>query len=377
MDEQVRILHIVNSMNRGGIETLLMSLYRNVDRKRIQFDFLSHTKDSCFTKEIESLGGRVYCIPRFSFWRFDKQYQEYVNFFAEHSEYQIVHSHINLSSLGVLRAAYKAGVPVRICHLHNTNRKEKHIPLSYRCKKLVFPLTSRFLTHRFACSKLVAMHGYGKKSEEAVIIKNGVETEKFQFCLANRIRKRKELDWKDKRVFLDVASLTTQKNHSFLIEVFNEILKLEKNAILALAGTGSLRTQIETQVKRLGIEENVQFLGARNDVPDLLRAADLFLLPSLYEGFGIALLEAQTAGIFSVASDSIPREVDVADLIRFVSLEESANRWAQIALEEVNRKRKSRETYAEIVKNAGYDICTSVKELTEFYLNEYQKNLNV
>jgi len=357
---------------------LLMNLYRNIDRTKIQFDFLVHSlEEKYFDKEIEELGGRIYRIPRFSPWRFDKQFKEYDKFFKTHPEYRVVHSHINMNSLGTLRAAYKAGVPTRICHLHCTKLKGRKIPFSYRCKKLAFPLISRYLTHRFACSKLSAQEGYGSDHGKALILKNGVQTEKFRFILSDRNKKREELGWNDKLVILSVANFVEPKNHSFMIEVFNETLKRRKDVLLALAGCGPLQEQIEAQVDRLGIRSNVQFLGARNDVPELLNAADLFLFPSLHEGFPVSLVEAQSSGIPIVLSAAVTRETEITDLMTFVSLEESASYWARIILKEADRKRNPRETYAEVVKNAGYDISSSAEKLTEFYLSEYQKHLEV
>jgi len=374
MNEPIRVLQIVSYMDRGGTETLLMNLYRNIDRTKIQFDFLVHNlKEQCFDKEIEALGGKIYRIPRFSPWRFDKQFKEYDKFFKAHPEYKIVHSHIDLNNLGTLRAAYKAGTPTRICHLHCANLSGKNIPFSYRCKKMVLPLISRYLTHRFACSRLSALEGYGRYGDDAIILNNGIQTEKFRFIASDRIKKRNELGWDDKFVVLSVANFVEPKNHRFLIEVFNETLKQRKEALLALAGAGPLQPQIEAQIKELGIGANVQFLGVRNDVPDLLKAADVFLFPSLYEGFGIVAEEAQASGLPVVASDVLPEETRLTDLIRYVSLSDSPQRWAQIVLEEANRERNARETYAEVVKNAGFDISASVEMLTKFYLNAWSR----
>jgi len=371
MNEPIRVLQIVSYMDRGGTETLLMNLYRNIDRTKIQFDFLVHNlEEQCFDKEIEELGGRIYRIPRFSPWRFDKQFKEYDKFFKAHPEYKIVHSHIDLNNLGPLRAAYKADVPMRICHLHCANMEGRKVPFSYRCKKLVFPLISRYLTHRFACSKLSAIEGYGRKhGENAIILNNGVQTEKFRFNASERERKRKELGWENRSVVISVANFVEPKNHSFLIDVFNETLKRRKDALLALVGCGPLQSQIETQVKALGIGNYVEFLGARDDVPELLEASDVFLFPSLHEGFGIVVEEAQASGLPVIASDVLPKETKSTDLIRYVPLSESPQCWAQIVLEEANKNRSPRETYAEVVRNAGFDIRTSAEKLTDFYLN--------
>ncbi len=373
MNEPIRILQIVSYMDRGGTETLLMNLYRNINRTKIQFDFLVHSlKEQCFDKEIESLGGRIYRIPRFSPWRFDKQFREYDKFFKSHSEYKIVHSHIDLNSLGTLRAAYKADVPIRICHLHCANLKGSDATFSYRCKKLVFPLVSRYLTHRFACSQLAARDAFGRKHGETIILKNGVKTQNFQFYTSDRSRKRSELNWNDKFIVISVANFVPPKNHKFLIRVFNEAQKFREDVRLVLVGCGPLQVQVEGLVKDLGIASKVQFLGARDDVPGLLKAADLFLFPSLYEGFGIVVEEAQASGLPVVASDVLPEETKITDLIRYVSLSDSPKRWAEILLEEAKKTRVDRTKYAEVVRQKGFDIDSSAKFLTEFYLNEYE-----
>ncbi len=377
MNEPIRILQVVSYMSRGGVETLLMNLYRNIDRSKVQFDFLEHTsKEADYDQEIEALGGRIYRIPRFTIWNFGKQLKEYDKFFKEHPEYKIVHSHINLSSLGVLKAACKSGVPTRISHLHSSNLKGNQITFSYRCKKLVFPLISKYLTHRFACSQMAAHDGFGK-NKDVVIFNNGVLAEKFRFNNSDREKQRKILGWNDKLVLLNVARFNPQKNHSFLVDIFNEVLKRRKDVILVLVGVGNERVHIETQVKQLGLGDYVQFLGSRTDVPALLNAADLFVFPSLFEGFPVSLVEAQASGVPIIASTAITKETGITDLIRFVSLDESPKEWARIILEETEQTRKPREIYAEVVKNAGFDIKNLADSLADFYLNEYQKNLDV
>lgn len=367
---QVRILQVVTIMNRGGAETLLMNLYRNIDRNKIQFDFLTHRlEEGAYDEEIKSLGGKVFHLPPIRPTRYKKYFKELDSFFLQHPEYKIVHSHINENSSFVLRAAKKADVPVRIAHSHMSN-----LPIDY---KLPFRYYARhFLrgnaTHYFACSTEAGkwlFDAYIVNSNKVVMLKNGVDYESFKFNDEIRHRLRHELGLEDKFVVGHVGRFEPQKNHSFLIDVFREVKFQKPDSILLLVGSGKLKNDIEKKVDKLGLGESVKFLGVRSDIPQLMQAMDVFLFPSVFEGLPVALVEAQAAGLSCIISDSITSQSDIAaGLVNSVSLKEAKSTW----VDKIINTNLSHINSKEALNKSGFNIVEISKSLQDFYLNLYK-----
>lgn len=358
MKNPIRILQVTTIMNRGGLETMIMNYYRKLDRSKVQFDFLVHREErGDYDDEIESMGGKIYRMPRIMPGNYRKYFKSLDDFFKANKEYKVVHSHINENSGFVLRAAKKYNIPCRIAHSHQSDLK-----VDYKYPFRMFArLYLKNANNYFACGDRAGKWLFGKK--DFTILNNAVDSELFRINKDSSERVRKELKIEDKFVIGHVGRFNPQKNHEFLISVFNEILKIKENAVLLLIGEGYLEEKIKEQVKDLGIEENVKFLGLRTDIPDLMQGMDLFLFPSLFEGLPVVLVEAQAAGLKCVTSTGVTKESDLTNSIEFYDLNLSPKEWAQKILSlDINKKDNS-----QILKEKGYDSATNIKWLVDFY----------
>ncbi len=365
-----RILHFVTSMDYGGVETLLMSIYRNIDREKIQFDFLCHNScDNFFSKEIEELGGKMYAIPYASKVGYLGYLKGLYEFFKDHPEYKIIHSHINCENGNALSMAKKAGIPVRIAHSHVGNAKEDNwkIDIYKRLIRLKIPFC---VTHCFACSKAAAKYLFKtpKNRNKCKIINNAINTNRFMFSKSARDKIRKEYGLEGKFVIGNIGRFSYEKNQIFSIKLFEEYSKCNPNAVLIFLGAGEDMKKHKEYVKAKGLEDKVLFLGSHNNVPDFLSAMDVFLFPSLFEGLGIVAIEAQASGLPVLASDMIPRETDLTDLINYYPLDTFIS-WLEALKNFENKDYVNREQYAKKVKDMDYDIESTAKYLENFYLS--------
>lgn len=363
---QLRVLQVVTHMERGGLESMIMNYYRYIDREKIQFDFLVHRQErAAFDDEIESLGGKIYRLPRLVPW--SKSYLSALNrFFDEHPEYKIIHVHQDCLSSVILKAAAKHDVPVRIAHSHSANQdKNIKYPIKLWYKRKI----PRHATHLFACGKEAGDWMFSGAPYQ--IVNNAIDAAAYTYDADKRGELRRQLVLADELVIGHVGNFTQPKNHPFLLEIFTALLKKEPNAVLLLVGGGEEMSQIREKAQKLGIAEHVHFLGVRSDVADLMQAMDVFVFPSLYEGLGIALIEAQAAGLHCVVSDTIPHEAYLTDLVDSESLSAPAEKWAEKILAKRAIPRTDRR--AEIAAH-GFDITTEAVKLQEFYLKAYERN---
>lgn len=364
MTESIRVLHVIGIMNRGGAETMIMNLYRNIDRDKIQFDFVENSHEKgIFENEILSLGGRVFHCPKFSGNAF--AYMQWWNtFFDEHeNEFAFVHGHIGSTAAMYLLSAKKHGIKT-IAHSHNTYTRDFRFK-QFRYQILSYP--TRFVAdYFFACSERAGISRYGRRTSFQVI-RNAVDSQEFQYKEGLRETLRRELHINSNAlVFGHVGRFQTQKNHTFLINIFRTICRIDKNAVLLLAGDGPLRLEIEKETEALGIKEHVRFLGVREDIPALLCCMDLMIFPSLFEGLPVTLIEAQCSGLRCMISDRISDECILADdLVTYMSLDENAEEWANKAIDLCEYERYS---HSDVVKKAGFDIKENAKWLQSFYL---------
>ncbi len=357
----IRVLQIVTTMNRGGLETMLMNYYRHIDRTKVQFDFLVHRpEEGDYEKEILSLGGRVYRVTSLN--PFSPAYYNALNsFFSEH-KYSIVHCHLDCMSAIPLSVAKKHGVKHRFAHAHSKSQdKDLKYPLKIFCKSLI-PL---FASELFACGKEAGDWMFNGKTFS--VINNAIDAAKYIFNNSVRENKRIEFDLSEHFTICHVGRFCYPKNHNFIIDVFNEILKIEPNAQLLLVGTGDGLSDIRNKVNDMHIGNNVHFLGLRSDIPELLMASDAFLFPSMYEGVSLATIEAQASGLPCCFSDRIPKECKVTDDVIFISLEKSPSYWAE---QVYNSKHYQRPDNYKYIKNAGYDICDKANWLENLYLSK-------
>lgn len=371
----IRILHIVGTMNRGGAETLLMELYRHIDRNKVQFDFLIYNysgKPGAFDEEILSLGGKIFETKQ-RFYRNPFAFiHELKEFFKTHSEYRIVHSHQYAMSGYMLWAAKKTSQPVTIAHSHIA------FPITDFLRKCADNIGKKLLKNYadfyFGCSEDAVVELFGKQTDNKTcfVIKNAINVEKFAFSTKTRNHWRQTLNANDDTLIIgNVARFNHQKNHTHIIKTFAKLNEIKNNSLLLLIGDGTLRPQIEDLAKKLSVYEKVHFLGVRSNVQEIINAFDIFLMPSHYEGLGIVLIEAQANGLPCVISeDVIPAEADAgAGLITRVSLAESPKKWAEACLNAGNRK-PSEEIKPAII-NSGYDIDAVANWLQNFYIEHW------
>ena len=366
----IRVLHILHSMNRGGAENAIMNYYRHIDRDKVQFDFLLTEPSKCqFEDEILSLGGRVYRIPLLTISAPYHYLRGVSHFFKEHTEYRIVHSHTSSKSFFPLFIAKKAKIPVRICHSHNT-RSESGLSGFFRdCLKL--PLKA-VATSFCACGEEAAIWLYGRKAFDhgkVRIVPNVIEAESFCYSIERRCEIRNALGLLESTVVIGcTARFSIQKNHRFLLSLFNEFNKRISDSVLLLLGDGELRSELKNQVVKLGLENRVLFVGTVSNVPDYEQAMDFFLLPSFNEGIPLSLIEAQVSGLHCFVSEGVPRESDKSGLITFISLDKGAAYWAEQIAATLNYIRRS---HIDDIIKAGYDAPTSAKELEQYYIETY------
>jgi glycosyltransferase involved in cell wall biosynthesis len=351
-------------MNRGGAETLIMNLYRNIDRARVQYDFLTCAA-GVFDAEIAALGGNVHRIPYITQVGLSGYVKELEAFFARH-RYGAVHSHMDKMSGLVLGAAQRAGIPMRIAHSHNTRSEGSgavRLVKWYAGRKI-----ERSATHLLACSAAAAEWLYKGRAKEAVVVNNGIDSEVFRFSPELRRSVRAQLGFTpDQHIIGHVGRFNHQKNHSFLLDIFAEIVKRRRDCALVLVGDGPLRAEIQAKAAKLKMEEQIKFLGIRADIPGLLQAFDVMVFPSLHEGLPVSLIEAQGSGLPCVLADTITREVDLgAGLVQFERLQSPPSLWAEKALQRRERAAGERD----YVREKGFDIRGTADWLQNFYLSQ-------
>lgn len=364
MGSPLRVLHVVVNMNRGGAETLLMNLYRNIDRSKIQFDFLT-CKEGVFDEEIMQLGGNVYRIPYITDVGHSNYLKGMTDFFKGYPQYQIVHSHMDKMSGYVLRAAKKAGVSVRIAHSHSTRSEGGAAARIY--KWYAGTMIPKYATDFVSCSREAAEWLFGNKADRTIFLKNGIDLERFKFSQKVRESIRSELKIKeDQFVVGHVGRFSMPKNHSYLLEVFKEFLSYKKEAILLLVGDGPLLPEIKQKVEEMKITKNVKFLGSRSDVERILLAFDIFLFPSIFEGFPVSVIEAQASGLPCLISDSITKEIDMGlGLVHSLSLNHKKI-WIG-RMQDVNHSFTRNSNLSSLISKNGYDIKNVSDYLQRFY----------
>lgn len=366
MGSPLRILHVVVNMNRGGAETLIMNLYRNIDRTKVQFDFLT-CKEGVFDTEIAEMGGKVHRMPYITDVGHFKYIKELGKFFTLNNQYKIVHSHMDKMSGFVLREAKKVGIPIRISHSHNTSSEGSKASRIYKWYAGNFIIPSA--TNLFACSHYAAQWLFKSKSSETKILKNGIECNQFAFSESVRKEVRTELSI-DKDIFVlgHVGRFALQKNHNFLLELFAKLNKVKKDSVLILVGDGPLRKDIEKKAIELKVRDKVKFIGIRNDINRILQGFDVFVFPSIHEGLPVSLIEAQGAGVPCLISENISKEVDLGcNLIVSLSLSYQ-NKWVEKIIDIAARK-SNRNIYSTVLAEQGYDIKDTAVNIENFYLN--------
>ena len=366
-EEPIRIAQIIGKWLGGGVEAVVMNYYRHIDHSKVQFDFICDDDSTNIPyDEIEKLGGKVILIPPY---QKVFKYQKELRRVLRDGKYKIVHSHINTLSVFPLYAAKKVGVPVRIAHSHSTtNKKEWKKNL---LKQVLRPFSKKYATNYMCCSELAGRWLFGDKAYDegkVYLLNNAIDLDKFKYDKKIRDKKRKELGIKEDTIVSGhIGRFVAQKNHTFLIDIFNQFHKKEKNSILLLAGQGPLQEEIKNKVRELGLDDSVRFLGQRNDANELYQAFDVFLLPSLYEGLPVVGVEAQASGLLCFFSDDMTKETKVLDSTVFMSLSNTAEEWTGEIL--TNLKDYKRINTKNEVSDNGFDIEIEARKLEKYYIN--------
>lgn len=364
-----RVLHVLGAMNRGGVETWLMHVLRRIERDKVQMDFLVHTNCPAeYDPEILTLGSSILpCPGPHNPMAYSKQFRRIVQRFGP---YDVLHSHVHHHSGVVLRLGRQAGIPVRIAHSHNDLSSLAESATLPRKSYLWFTrrLIATNCTHGLAASRPAARDLFGphwQRDRRIQVMHCGVELEPFRQAF-DRDSARSEFGFRPEHiVFGHIGRFEEQKNHRFLANIASEILQREPRARFLFIGDGPLRPVIEEQFRRSGIADSAVFAGLRSDVPRLATAVmDRFLFPSLYEGLGLALIEAQAAGLPSTLSDRVPVEATVIpQLVRRLSLQQPASAWAECAL---SHRERIANPLAEI-ERSSFGIVASIRGLMKVY----------
>lgn len=367
--EPVRILHMIGSLEMGGSQTMVLNLYRAMDRSKIQFDFIvDHPDRMDLEKNMKDLGARIYTMPTFVGKNLLQVRQAWDQFFREHPEYRVLHSHVRSYASVYLPIARKHGLKT-IIHSHSTSNGKGVKGLIKAA--LQYPLRYQ-ADYFFSCSEEAGRWLFSNKIVEGdrhYILKNAIDAVAYRYDEAVRRDYRQQLGLDGKYVFVHVGRFHPAKNHAFLLRVFQKIQKAEPDTALLLLGDGDLRSEIEKQIEELDIHDAVMLLGNRNDVSKILQATDCMLFPSLWEGLGIVAVEAQATGMGCICSDQVPGLVKVTDDCWFLPLEEEI--WAENALEQFRQRQKRRQDTYDSIVASGYDIHSTAKWLGEFYLSCY------
>lgn len=371
----IRVLQVFTIMNRGGAESMIMNYYRKIDRSQIQFDFLVHRKEkAAFDEEIENLGGRIYRFDPINPLFPGDYYNKLRDFFKEHSEYSIIHSHLNTFSCFPLKIAKEFNIPCRIAHAHIaiddvslgslfSNKESIKETFKKLIKLQLKKKVKKDATDLFSCGEKAGNWLFGKDTSFTTM-NNAIDTEKFAYNQSIAQQYKKEFGVEKNLVIGHVGRFASQKNHAFLLKIFKEVLQKKPTAVLMMVGDGPLRSVMEKEAAQLSIEKNVRFLGVRADVPQLFQMFDVFVFPSFYEGLPVTLIEAQAAGIKVFASDSITTEVSLTEDIEFLSIDQSPESWADKILA-IDASIKN-DNVQKIVKG-NYDIVSNTLEIQEFY----------
>jgi glycosyltransferase involved in cell wall biosynthesis len=358
----IRILQITDNINSGGgIMNVIVNWHRNIDRTKIQFDYL-YFKDSYpnYELEIKELGGTCYKIP---YPQLKKPWEFFLaikKFFKTH-KYNTIHSHMEPFSFPFFLLAKFYGISNIIQHTHNSQLEENKIK-NLR-NNILFDFAKPFITKKLACSSFA-----GKKilKKNYKVISNGIDTEIFKFNNEIRNNIRKDFNIEHKFVVGNVGRITIQKNTLFLIDIFNEIYKQKKDSVLLLIGDGNLQEKVKEKIKNLNLTDNVIAFNFRKDIEKMYQAMDCFVFPSVFEGFGLAAVEAQSCGLPCFISDKVPEDAIICNAIK-IPLSKSSKQWADIILKESNNF--ERKDCSETIKKAGFDIKDTTKQIEKFYLD--------
>lgn len=355
-----KILHVTYGFNGGGVGFVIANYCARKKYENICFDIVGEDigKNHLLHKDFEEAGFNIfYVTPKKS--NLIKNICEMFSLIRK-GHYDGVHVHFEEWSFLYLMLAWICRVPIRVCHAHMAYMEGSSTKPHYTMFRW---LLNRFATLRLACSKDAGDHLYGRNPYH--VLNNAIDAEKFVFSQEIRTKKRKELNVDGKLVIGTVGRLSYQKNPQFMVDIFNSVCAKNDNAVLLFIGQGELENETKQKVQNLGLAEKVKFLGIRTDVPELLQAMDVFVLPSRFEGLGIVYVEAQAAGLPAFATANVvPTEACMTEeLFTYLPQNASADEWA----DQIIQKQSIRRDTSEIIRRKGYDIELEIAKLEQLY----------
>lgn len=354
----MKVLHVISSFGRGGAPALIVNYMQELSKENIIFDFLLRSNNNAYPNEIKKCGGKVYVAPDFPKKIFSN-IKYTAKFIKNHPEYKIIHLHCNALIYIIPAIIAKVNGRKVIIHSHNTKSESSLGEFIHKLNRL---WVKNYSDVRLACSDLA---GKWLFKRNYILLKNAIYADKFVFDKKARKRIREELQITNKRVYIHVGRFERQKNHDFLIDIFKEICRKDENSVLLLLGTGSLEDEIRKKVNNLGLSNQVFFCGIKSNVIDYLSASDLLLFPSLWEGLPVSLVEAQYSNLKVICSTNISSEVLASPYIKAISLNETAEKWSEYAIDFVNEViSDSAKPYLD---DNGYNIKVESKKLKKIY----------
>ncbi|RIV74388.1 glycosyltransferase family 1 protein [Flagellimonas aequoris] len=375
----IRILHITGGMKRAGAETLLMNLYRNINRDDFQFDFLYFTDEPCdYDQEIIDLGGRIYRIPpksRNRVLRIVRRYLDYIKLIKGLNEHQIVHSHINLNGAFFLWLAKRYDKKIRVSHSHISKGKKGVIPGIYRAltRNIILKSANIYM----ACGEAAGEYLYPKVTNDKVIVfPNSIDISSFQSYSSSRTKLHEELKLdSDKKIILQIGRFTYQKNFEFTIDFIEHLKKKQDNFHFVFLGTGPLEDKLKAKVTAKNLDQYVTFYGISSEIPAIMHSSDIFFMPSNLEGFPVVLVEAQACGLPCIISTNISSEVDMGlNLITFLDLNCGFDTWESKLNEAFGKKSFAFDTIKAKMSEKNFNAADSAIKLQNIYMQKLKND---
>lgn len=362
----IRVLQVFGGLDRGGSETMVMNLYRNIDRNRIQFDFVTHqTVKGDYEDEIEELGGRIFRVPRYKVINHVSYIKAWKKLLRDHPEWKIVHGHMYTLASIYLKVAINEGRST-IAHSHSiSNGKGLKACIQDIIEKPLPYIADRFM----ACSNDAGLWLFGEdviKSDRYLMLPNAIDVDRFKYNEMTRLTMRNSLNIEDKIVLGHVGRYNYQKNFPFLLELIDKLRDIDQRYILLQIGDGKENKELKDLIKEKKLENSVKLLGVRDDIPNLMQAMDIFIFPSISEGLGIVAIEAQASGLQCLLSNKLPTESDITDLVNYLPIDNGVENRIDVI---VNSKLGNRPDKSCQIKEANYDIKQTANIITKYYLD--------
>ncbi|NSB12476.1 glycosyltransferase family 1 protein [Clostridium beijerinckii] len=374
-NKTLRVLQVVDSLGAGGIQAFILNINRNMHLDKIKFDYVVYKnkeETEFYDESVEKMGGQIICLEKNTGI---KRLKSFIDLYRlqKDKKYSVVHIHGDRAKSFFEAVVFKiCKTPTIIMHSHNDriSRDKRFYHLHLGIQNIIRSLWKYVVNYEFACSTNAAQWMFSKedvRDEKAKVINNGIDEKKFIYNEEIREEYRRKLNLQDKFVLTHVGRFSYQKNHDFLIDIFNSVNKQYSNSVLLLIGEGELKEKIEDKVRSLNLEDKVIFYGLCNEIHNILQASDIFVFPSHYEGLPVVGIEVQAAALMAVASDAISNEIKITHYWKSVSLDSPPEEWAKIILK--YKDGYSRKDTSEDIIKSGFSARAISRNLENLYMN--------